>query len=130
MSAFDRRQAFEMEYRLRRHDGAWRWIFDRGVPFTTDDGEFAGYIGSCVDVTERREAQQALARTAELELQMLRGILPICSHCKRIRDGDGSWSQIEGYVARHSAAEFSHGICPSCMHEHYPDLMDDVAGPA
>ena len=55
---FDARLPFEMEYRLKRHDGAWRWIFDRGVPYTDDNGEFLGYIGSCVDVTERREAEQ------------------------------------------------------------------------
>jgi two-component system CheB/CheR fusion protein len=54
---FARRQPFEMEYRLRRHDGQHRWIFDRGVPYTDDRGEFAGFIGSCVDVHERRRAQ-------------------------------------------------------------------------
>jgi PAS domain S-box-containing protein len=55
---FGRRQPFEMEYRLRRHDGVFRYIFDRGVPFWDDAGEFAGFIGSCVDVHERREADQ------------------------------------------------------------------------
>ncbi len=57
-SSFDKRLPFEMEYRLRRHDGVYRWIYDRGVPYTNDHGEFLGYIGSCVDVTERREAEQ------------------------------------------------------------------------
>jgi PAS domain S-box-containing protein len=56
---FDQRQPFEMEYRLKRYDGVYRWIFDRGVPYTDDRGEFLGYIGSCVDVTERREGEQA-----------------------------------------------------------------------
>lgn len=58
VSNFDLRLPFEMEYRLRRYDGVYRWIFDRGVPYTDDRGEFLGYIGSCVDVTERREAEQ------------------------------------------------------------------------
>ena len=58
VSSFDQRVPFEMEYRLRRHDGVYRWIFDRGVPYTDDHGEFLGYIGSCVDVTERIEAEE------------------------------------------------------------------------
>lgn len=56
--AFAARRPFEMEYRLRRHDGVYRWIFDRGVPFHVG-GEFGGFIGSCVDVHERHEADQA-----------------------------------------------------------------------
>ena len=58
ISSFDRRLPFEMEYRLRRYDGVYSWIFDRGVPYADDRGEFLGYIGSCVDVTERRDAEQ------------------------------------------------------------------------
>ena len=54
---FRQRQPFEMEYRLRRRDGVYRWIFDRGVPFMDDNGNFAGFIGSCVDVDERRRVQ-------------------------------------------------------------------------
>src|SRR5688572_32416490 len=57
--SFDLRLPFEMEYRLKRYDGAYRWIFDRGVPYTDDSGEFMGYIGSCVDVHERVEAERA-----------------------------------------------------------------------
>jgi PAS domain S-box-containing protein len=61
------RRAFAMEYRLRRHDGAMRWIFDQGAPRFAADGEFVGYIGSCVDVTEAKEARLGLERvTADL----------------------------------------------------------------
>ncbi len=58
--AFDLRESFKMEYRLRRLDGEYRWIFDIGVPRFNADGSFAGYIGSCVDVTENKLAEEAL----------------------------------------------------------------------
>ena len=55
LEAFANRKPFEMEYRLRRHDGEWRWISDHGAPYHGEDGAFAGYIGSCMDVTDRVE---------------------------------------------------------------------------
>ena len=67
-SAFDRRDRFKMEYRLRRHDGEYRWVLDAGVPLFSPDGSFAGYIGSCVDITERRHAEDAVRRK-EMELR-------------------------------------------------------------
>ena len=59
--AFDRRESFEMEYRLRRHDAEYRWVIDLGTPRFQRDGSFAGYIGSCIDITERKVAQESLA---------------------------------------------------------------------
>ena len=59
--AVDRRQAYGMEYRARRHDGEYRWILDTGVPRFNPDGSFAGFIGSCVDITDRKLAEEALA---------------------------------------------------------------------
>ena len=81
---FHRREPFEMEYRLRRHDGVYRWIFDRGAPFTDDSGVFAGFIGSCVDVDERRKAEEAQQQHNQEQLTLARDfekwILAIVSH--------------------------------------------------
>ncbi len=63
VKAFEARQPFVMQYRLRRHDGEYRWILDNGVPRYAAQGEFSGYIGSCVDVTERKIAEEALAKS-------------------------------------------------------------------
>lgn len=56
------------------------------------------------------------------EIAMLTGILPICMHCRRIREGDSTWEAMEVYVSRHSEAQFSHGICPECLQKYYPDF--------
>jgi C4-dicarboxylate-specific signal transduction histidine kinase len=66
-------------------------------------------------------------RTADLKkaldnIKTLKGIVPICSHCKKIRDDKGYWNQLEVYVQKHSEADFSHSICPECAKEHYPDF--------
>jgi len=65
MEAFNSRRPFEMVYRLRRHDGEYRWVLDHGTPRTTPDGEFAGFIGSCIDITDRKMAEDTARRTVE-----------------------------------------------------------------
>jgi PAS domain S-box-containing protein len=65
VASFETRRPFGMDYRLRRHDGQYRWIFDQGVPRFSSSGEFLGYIGSCVDVTERKQAEAEREKLAE-----------------------------------------------------------------
>ena len=60
--SFERRERFTMEYRMRRHDGEYRWILNNGTPRHTEDGAFVGYIGSCVDITEKKQAESEVAR--------------------------------------------------------------------
>ena len=60
------------------------------------------------------------------EIQILRGIVPICSYCKKIRDAEGQWSEIETYITKRSEAKFSHGICPTCREKHYAHLLDEA----
>ena len=75
------------------------------------------------------ELQSALAgKVKELQkalddVKSLRGILPICASCKKIRDDKGYWQQVEQYVAAHSEAQFSHGVCPECLQKFYPEYL-------
>jgi len=60
------------------------------------------------------------------EVKKLSGLLPICCACNKIRDDKGYWQKIENYISSHSEAQFSHGICPNCAHQLYPDLVEKV----
>lgn len=71
------------------------------------------------ELSERiRELESALGQVKQLE-----GIIPICMYCKKIRDKNELWNNVENYIARHSEAHFSHGICPLCLEEHYPEIQ-------
>jgi PAS domain S-box-containing protein len=83
------------------------------------------------DISDRKKIEQEKAQLIEKltkaleEIKKLKGILPICSSCKKIRDDKGYWQQIEAYIEQHSGAEFTHGICPDCARKLYPDLDFD-----
>ncbi|MCA9419160.1 MAG: sensor with HAMP domain protein, partial [Candidatus Omnitrophica bacterium] len=64
-----------------------------------------------------RELEGAIA-----EIKTLRGIIPICASCKKIRDDEGFWSQVEVYVSEHTDADFTHGICPECFEREMREL--------
>ena len=67
--------------------------------------------------TTNAELTQALAN-----IQTLSGLIPICAGCKKIRDDRGYWEQVESYLAKHSEAKFTHGMCPECSHKYYPGI--------
>ena len=77
----------------------------------------------------RWEAMETLAeRDAALErVQLLSGLLPICAACKRIRDEEGNWQQIELYISKHSDAKFSHGMCPACGKQYYGERWPETS---
>jgi hypothetical protein len=68
-----------------------------------------------------RDARQELLR-AHSEIRTLKGLLPTCAHCRRVRTEAGEWQPMERFVAEHSEAQFSHGFCPDCLTQHYPEL--------
>jgi len=69
---------------------------------------------------DRRKARERELEQALKEIKVLRGILPICARCKRIRDENGQWFSVESYIKGHSEADFSHLICPECLDRHFP----------
>lgn len=123
----ERRGGVEREYRLRDRDGAYRWILERVSLRAGDDGATIGSIGSCLDITERKRTEtEREALVAELQgalatVKTLRGLLPICAWCKKVRDDGGYWSQIEHFLLAHSEAELSHGVCPDCTERYFPE---------
>lgn len=94
-----------------------------------DAGEEPYVIGYAQDVTEKlaleREKEkwiEELKKTLS-EIKILSGMLPICASCKKIKDDQGYWHQIETYISTHSAAQFTHGLCVECQHKLYPELF-------
>jgi PAS domain S-box-containing protein len=89
-------------------------------PMRTPNGVITGCIGIALDITEQRRLEEQREqlieelRNALTDIKTLRGLLPICAWCKKIRDDRGYWTQIEQYIRAHSEAEFTHGICPEC----------------
>lgn len=69
--------------------------------------------------------EMALRRQTEAGLKRLEGLLPICSFCKRIRNSEGAWIDVETYVMDRADVDFSHGVCAACANHHYPELMAD-----
>jgi integral membrane sensor domain MASE1 len=69
------------------------------------------------------EERAQLIEHLEREVNVLRGLLPICSHCKKIRDDESHWHPVESYIQSHSEATFTHGICPACLEKHYGELL-------
>jgi DNA-binding response OmpR family regulator len=89
----------------------------------------AGELRARVEVGRRTvELQDSLTAKAEElrsaldQIKTLRGIVPICATCKKVRDDQGYWKQVEIYVRDHTEASFSHGVCPECMDKYYPDV--------
>lgn len=70
LRAFDEREPFEVEYRLRRHDGEYRWVLDRAAPRYAPHGAFLGYVGCCIDIDDRKRAELELARSLERERRL------------------------------------------------------------
>lgn len=86
------------------------------------DGVVRGFFVHVADVTGMKDLQRQLEAMLA-KVRTLEGLLPICMHCKKIRDDAGSWTAVEVYLRARTAANFSHGICPQCLDHHYSDPL-------
>ncbi len=111
---------------FRRNDGSecvmdltatlFPWFGDSAILVTMRD------VTQRVQIEMEREKLIGELQEAMDKIKVLRGLLPICAHCKKILTEDGEWQQMEVYVTNHSEAQFSHGVCPDCIKTHYPDF--------
>ena len=106
------RTPFRLEYRLRRHDGAWRWAVDSGTPRFADDGSFLGYIGSVIDITERREMEHAL-RESEDQLARAQTAAGI---------GSWNWAPLSGTTSFSGEYFALYGLSPQAWAIHISGL--------
>ena len=116
------------EFSVERSDGQ-RLIVEVSASHVFDSsGQIVGRMASFVDISKRKKIEmdrdkliQKLKDALE-RVKTLRGLIPICAACKKIRDDKGFWHEVEKYIKEHSGAEFSHGLCPKCLIELYPNL--------
>ena len=121
--------SYSQEFRVPRKGGQWRWIFEdvfieRIAPTSWR------VVGVCTDVDTRKRAEEerekliAELREALAKVKLLSGLLPVCASCKKVRDDDGYWNQIDTYIRDHAGVEISHSICPDCMKRLYPEYSE------
>lgn len=144
--------SFHLEKRYFRKNGGTTWVRVSGRVIRDQTGQPLYIVSMTEDITERKEMETALRkahdelenrvreRTAELvnaneglqdalaKIKTLSGLLPICAHCKKIRNDEGYWQQIETYIHQHSGTQFSHGVCPDCLKKHYAEFLGGRLG--
>jgi PAS domain S-box-containing protein len=123
----------ENEFRFQHPEKGWIWLYGIGRVIERDkDGNPIHLVGVHQDITERKRIEEdrekliSELQKALKEIKTLRGILPLCSFCKKIRDDKGYWEQVDVYIHKYSEADISHSICPDCMKKHYPKEYEDM----
>ncbi len=108
-----------------------KWLFFTAVAIKNSKGEIIGSLETLEDITESKRAEEQREKfIAELQealdkIKTLKGLIPICACCKKIRDDQGYWNSVESYIKDHAEVEFTHGICPDCMKKLYPNYCKD-----
>jgi PAS domain S-box-containing protein len=122
------------ESRYRCRDGRTVWGRLTTSLIRGENGEVLYGLGMVEDITEERTAGEERERLLEelrnavAHVKTLSGMLPICASCKKIRDDEGYWTQVETYLGKHTDAQFSHGLCPDCARRLYPGIFSRSDG--
>jgi PAS domain S-box-containing protein len=107
--------------------GQKRWLLTTKLPLRDENNQIIGLVGIGRDITAQKKAEAERERLiielqdALADVKLLSGLVPICANCKKIRDDQGYWTQIESYIQDRSDAKFSHSICPDCAKKLYPN---------
>jgi PAS domain S-box-containing protein len=123
-------QALGFENRYLCKDGSYRWLLWNAAP----DASQRVIYSVARDITDRKKAEaerEQLVRELQValaEVKTLRGIVPICSYCKNIRNDQNYWQSVEAYLSTHTETQFSHGICPSCYSSVVQPQLDAFEG--
>lgn len=129
------RKSFTLDKRYIRKDGTNFWALTSVSCARLADGSLGPRVAVIKDISARKSAESALAaslaenqkivlelQSALEEVKTLKALLPICMHCRKIRDEDGTWESLEHYISAHTDTQFSHGLCAECLEEHYPEM--------
>jgi len=122
---------FDTEFRVLWLDGTIRNIRALAIVQRDASGKPLRMIGTNWDITERKQAEAEREKTIQElqsaieQIKTLKGLVPICAWCKKVRNDKGYWEQVEAYVSRYTEAQFSHGICPDCVKKAYPEFSKD-----
>jgi PAS domain S-box-containing protein len=132
VKALKTNKLYKREYRIRTPKGKIVWIHSKGQIIIDQAGAIDHVAGVFFNITELKEAKEKRKQAekereklivelkdALTQVKTLKGLIPICSHCKKIRDDEGYWQTLEKYLYEHSEAKLSHGICPDCLKKHY-----------
>lgn len=113
------------EIRLIDRHGAERWVFVSGARIVHAGRPASMAVLTDITARRQREAERehliGQLQVALQEKKTLSGLLPICAHCKKIRDDQGYWNKLEEYIHAHAEVEFSHGLCPECLEKYFPE---------